>query len=365
MSSNPFSVQIYPFNTSEKKLLADKWQTLEGKADNSFFLSWLWIGSWLDLVEGKIFVVECYQKDTLVGLGLFVEKTRKVFGVFPIKQWFLHKTGNEKQDQIWIEHNDFLLDSSVADEVRRNMVSAVSQYDESIKEVVVGLSSDEVTACFKIYFGNYRDEISTKGYFVDLSEIKGRYLDTIPSKNTRAQIKRSDKLLSQQGDLNFTVITNKDEVKALFIEIAKLHIKRWENTHEGSGFTNFLFNDFHQKLIGDSAESTVQVSVLSVGEKALGYLINFVYNQKVYFYLSALTTSNNSKLKIGLSLHSQAIQYYMDMNIKCYDFLGGDARYKQSLSNMSYQLTMTCFFKNNKVLWFENSLKYLKGFFSR
>jgi hypothetical protein len=100
--------------------------------------------------------------------------------------------------------------------------------------------------------------------------------------------------------------------------------------------------------------------VLSLDDRALGYLVNFVYKDSVYFYLSALTTLNNNKIKIGLSLHSRAIQYYLRSNIKVYDFLGGEARYKESLSNSKYALSMKSFNRKSYVLIIESTLKRIK-----
>ena len=71
-----------------------KWQDLEKRAESNVFLSWAWIGNWLEIITGKVFLVEAVVNDQVVGLGFFVEKTRRIFGLFPIKQWHLHRTGN-------------------------------------------------------------------------------------------------------------------------------------------------------------------------------------------------------------------------------------------------------------------------------
>ena len=352
--------QIKPFELSQKDQLAILWSDLEKRANCSVFLSWQWISNWLSLVSKQMFVVEAYQGSKIVGLGIMVEQQRKAFGLLPIKQWYLHRTGIEQQDQIWTEYNDFLLDQQIADEVRDKMVSAINCYDKSVQEFVIGLSSNRVTSCFEKHFKHSAEQMTAQGYSVDFSEIKDSYLETVPSKNTRSQIKRSDKLLSQMGILTFDVVTDKNQVKALFSEISKLHIVRWQNTREGSGFTNELFKIFHQRFI-NGGDSTVQISVLSLDNKALGYLVNFVYNDRVYFYLSALTTSANNKIKIGLSLHSKAIQYYLSLKLKTYDFLGGEARYKQSLSNSQYVLSMKSFNRNSYILIIESAFKIIKS----
>ena len=354
---------IRRFGLSEKNTLAQKWQDLEQRADCSVFLSWLWIGNWLDLVKEPIYVIESYQGDNIVGLGFFVEKTRRVLGIYPVKQCWLHRTGNAKQDQIWIEYNDFLLDGQYEKVVRDEMVKALchDKNSASIQEIVVGLSSPCVLKAFSRVFDQSRTVIASRGYSVDLEAIKHGYLQDILSKNTRSQLRRSHKLLNSQGTLSFRVVTNKQQILSLLPKIADAHIGRWQGSVEGSGFTNSVFTTFHQGLINNDESNVVQVAVLSLEDNDIGYLMNFVYDQQVYFYLSAITKTFDSKIKIGMTLHSEAIQYYLAQGLKIYDFLGGEARYKASLSNHGYDLNMVCFYKNHPVLRMEDLLRKAKA----
>jgi CelD/BcsL family acetyltransferase involved in cellulose biosynthesis len=354
------TVNITPFNLSNKAETAIKWQTLESRANNSIFLSWLWIGSWLDIVTDKLFMVECFHGEEIVGLAFFVERTRKAFGVMPVKQWHLHRTGVLEQDQIWIEHNDFLLASSVENEAREQMIEAIYHYDNSTKEIIVGLSSEKLPVSFRRYFPHARTLIKTQGYLVDIPKIPSAYSNDVLSKNTRSQIRRSEKLLSQQGELTFNIISNQDKLKETLKHIGDIHKQRWQHTEEGSGFTNDLFVNFHQALMRCSDNQAAEIAILSLNNKPIGYLLNYVYKETVSFYLSALTVLEDNKVKVGLTLHSKAIEHYIDQGAKIYDFLGGEARYKQSLSNKQYDLALFSFFKNNPVLWLESKLKDFK-----
>jgi CelD/BcsL family acetyltransferase involved in cellulose biosynthesis len=79
--------------------------------------------------------------------------------------------------------------------------------------------------------------------------------------------------------------------------------------------------------------------------------------------LSALTTFDENKIKVGITLHVKAIQHYVDNGIYSYDFLGGDARYKKSLSNKAYNLSLVCFQRNHFLLKLENKFKNYKATF--
>ncbi|PCI59669.1 MAG: hypothetical protein COB35_10915 [Gammaproteobacteria bacterium] len=355
-----FKITINQFSLADKGILAEKWQSLEKKSNYNVFLSWLWIGHWLDLVTDKLFLIEAYRDDEVVGLGFFVEKKRYALGFYPIKQWWLHRTGHQHQDQIWIEYNDFLLNSSIADEVRKEMIEQVKIYSPSVKEYIIGLSSSSVLNEFSQNFSYQKNDIKTTGYLVDLTKIEKPFLTEVVSKNTRSQINRSKKLLCEQGGLSYQVVSEKDELLKLLPNIAKIHIDLWQNTLEGSGFDNAIFKKFHTQLIKHMINQEVQISILSLNDEILGYLMNFVINNKVYFYLSAINKNKDNRIKTGLILHSEAIQHYLDQGMSSYDFLGGEARYKQSLSNRRYSLAINSFFNNNLILQLEKKLKSIK-----
>ena len=202
--------------------------------------------------------------------------------------------------------------------------------------------------------------VETNGYLATLSCSNEDYLKATLSKNTRAQISRSKKILQSQGQLTFEVFSDPEKLAELYPKIASIHIDKWQETNDGSGFSNPIFAGFHKAVALNNTDELVQISVLSSNEVELGYLVNFVYNNKVYFYLSALQQSPDNKVKIGLTLHSEAIQYYAEQGIESYDFLGGDARYKQSLSNQKYGLAMKRYYRNELLLRLECHLKNVK-----
>jgi CelD/BcsL family acetyltransferase involved in cellulose biosynthesis len=355
---------VKPFDITQKEQLGEKWLVLERDSDCSVFLSWLWIGNWLDVVTDKLFLVEAYHDDKVVGLGFFVETTRKVFGCLPIKQWWLHRTGIQQQDQMWIEYNDFLLDESCSIAVKEEMIKAVTDLDPSVKEVIIGLSASERLDCFSNYFAKLNflevSTVETSGYLVSLSSSNDDYLNKTLSKNTRLQISRSKKILQSQGDLSFEVFSNPQKIAELYPKIASIHIDKWKDTNEGSGFSNPIFEGFHKAIALSNTNNMVQVAVLTLDEVELGYLVNFVYNNRVYFYLSALQENADNKVKIGMTLHSEAIQYYTQQGIESYDFLGGDARYKKSLSNEKYNLEIKRYYRDEFILRLECQLKNFK-----
>ena len=97
-----------------------------------------------------------------------------------------------------------------------------------------------------------------------------------------------------------------------------------------------------------------------MAEKPVGFIYGFVFNNTFYFYLSALAKSSNAKIKLGLVAHLYLMQALAAKQIHTYDFMGGSARYKESLSDAStamgfYRIT------NNKTLFsIDSALRKVK-----
>ena len=120
---------------------------------------------------------------------------------------------------------------------------------------------------------------------------------------------------------------------------------------------------FHQLLIERAwSESQVQLIRLLVSDKPVGYLYNFIYKGKVYFYLSAFVYEDDQKIKPGLLMHCMCIEKYAAEGMNYYDFMGGDMRYKRSLADTEGDMVMYSFQKPIASLLIERAARKLKKF---
>ena len=166
------------------------------------------------------------------------------------------------------------------------------------------------------------------------------FLESLSS-NSRAQIRKSMRLYEKIGKLTIDLAKNSDELSQWFEHLNQLHMKRWGNSDEGSGFSNPWFVSFHSALLNDGLKGgEAELLRIKAGDSVLGYLYNFVFKGHIYFYLSGFNFNDDPKLKPGLVSHCLAISYYSQLGNNCYDFMGGDARYKRSLSNQNGEMTI-------------------------
>jgi CelD/BcsL family acetyltransferase involved in cellulose biosynthesis len=333
-------VNVKLINKRDFTTLEVQWLQLEKLATTSFFLSWKWIGCWLNHValDQEIYLITAKKGELIVGLGIFIEQNIVRHHFIKSKQWLLHRTGIETKDQIWIENNSFLLSSEGKSEINNAMwhylLTNKGYVDEFIVYVAKKNSFINLDLPNKKY--NIINELHELGYrtpLVGLLSLQD-YLSQ-RSKNTRQQFNRSIKSLAKQGKIEFSIIQKTDEQIALFANAKQWHIEKWQHSSTPSGFNNEEFNLFHNNIITSSHPSAkTLMAKLTLDKQLIGCIYCLTHEKKVYFYLSCLKPFADNKIKLGLIIHILMIEWLISNNkhYSEYDFLAGDARYKNSLS---------------------------------
>ncbi|MGH6755518.1 MAG: hypothetical protein ACREDP_25495, partial [Bradyrhizobium sp.] len=92
------------------------WKELEAQATHSFYLSWLWIGTWLrHLPEGaQPHVLVARTPSKIVGLAIICRRSAWSFGLHARARWLLNQTGDVRFDRLFIEYNNILAERSLA-----------------------------------------------------------------------------------------------------------------------------------------------------------------------------------------------------------------------------------------------------------
>jgi hypothetical protein len=365
MPSSPFQTCSYYLDENQVQQLAHKWVALQGESNSLAFVSWFWIKQWLaqkNLTANNCLCVEVTLGQNTVGLALFGIKTKRVFWGLSFNQYFLHKSGNIKEDQTWIEHNTFLVHKNYEQPLVDEICQEIAKI-EHIDDIKIGLSSPHFIDTLNFAGFKLRTELSSPGYLVNLAGYKtlDDYLASL-SKNTRSHIKRSIKLLNEQSPLQLVLAKNADERDKVLQNIADLHRIKWRSTIYGSGFDNPCFYQFHQALIQDEhSAQNCRLYTLYQDDVALGHVYLLTQGDTWTFYLSALNFNADNRIKVGLVIHSLIIEQAIKQGITVYDFLAGEAQYKNSLSNAQpYEQHIYCFYRNKPLLLFREQLRKWK-----
>lgn len=345
--------------------LQELWTDLERRAEITFFLSWFWIGTWVELAGAPDFVLIGRAGGEVVCLGLLRKKVQWRHRVLRSRTLFLNQSGNPEEDVICIEYNGFLCDRrfrgiQVEALAYLRQSSAVGKFDEL---QMGGVTEDVYEEACKLGCAIHVSSLKQSAY-VDLKSIRDNgqdYLDTV-SANTRYQIRRAVKIYKNRGPLSVQPARTTSEALQFLDELGILHEAIWRKRGPGGAWRFPFLVAFHKRLIEKAFPSGgIDIVKISCGDKPIGYIHCLVRDGWIGSYLSGFAYEEDNKIKPGLVSFYLYIQHKLETSGDTFDFLAGDHRYKTSLGQ-SGQLMYTFRIQERRLqLLVEQGLRYAKG----
>lgn len=322
--------------------LRAQWQELQTRSRCSFFLSWHWIGAWVEHLcdHDAALLVRVLHGGRLIALGIL--SRRRTLGIGPV-QYRLHETGDRLIDGITIEYNGLLCEKGFEAEALRSVVwhFATARTDWSTLYLpATVIPASEVNGWLPNMFA--ARSCTRPSPFVDLASLRAAersYWDSL-SANCRSMVWRTERrLLEGFGPLTLQVTDSAAHAGEFFVELVELHQRHWSTVEGGGGgaFADARIVDFHRNLLSKTAGSgNARLVRLLAGERCVGIAYIFVWRDTAYFYQSGLDYGSlRSFGSPGLSLLTRVVQHFEREGLSRFDFLAGDSRYKLSLSNSS------------------------------
>lgn len=344
--------------------LRDEWLDLEGRAAPTVFLSWQWLGHWLQVYAPDASVLRVTEAGRLIGMGLLVETEERRHGVLKSRCLRLHQTGHRLLDQIWIEYNGFLAEKGREEEVARACLQYLCEAMPEWDEFIVGaIDADEADRYARVTGLHQHTRWEAPCYGVDLNALRrggSHYLQTL-SRNTRYQINRCQRLYEQRGRIELERPDSVNDALAMFDRIGPRHLERWGAGPDQSGFANPDFVRFHRELIrAQWPDGGVDLVSLRVAGEEVASFYNLIYNQVIYFYLGGMAVEEDNRFKPGLLGHSLCIEDYRHHGFHYYDFMGGAERYKENLGTFHRQLVQVSLQRPRFKLKLEQAMRVAK-----
>ena len=343
------------------------WRDLEARADPPVFLSWNWIGCWLQETALRPPILVGRQGEVPVLLGALVPSRRARVGPIAIRGARLHTTGDDEQDVITIEYNGFLVDRALGEAAEDSAIAFLMQSGR------IGGH-----ACDELMLRNVGRDYARAGagisllhtliwrkpsFRVDLDAIRatgGGYLDGL-SANSRQQIRRSMRLYEKSGPLHLSRARDVAEAMAFLAGLKELHQPYWIGRGERGAFAYPFFERFQHRLIADCFDrGMIELARVSRGEVSIGYLYNLRYRRCVYAYQSGFLFEPDAKLKPGLVSHAMCIEAHLREGMALYDFMAGNSRYKSSLGQPGPDMRYEMLQRPTKLIRLENGLRRLR-----
>jgi CelD/BcsL family acetyltransferase involved in cellulose biosynthesis len=317
------------------------WARFESEADGSFFQSWHWIGAWLRCLPAEIepWIARISTPTELAGLGVVVFCRKRRRAVVVSGGVYLNETGDDRLDNITIEHNGILAmreqREAVQDAFIRQMLEQRSGWDELF---ISGADerADWPSAPLNargLHFRVLRDRPNYRVSLQHLTPNIDGYLEKLSS-NTRYQIRRAMRKYEESaGPLTVQAACSREEALEFLDGLKGLHQQYWIARGQPGSFSDPFFERFHRDLINTSfAAGVIQMLRIAAGSTVVGYLYNFVYRGTVSNYQSGLCYDGDAALKPGMVAHVLAVNYNVRARLETYEFLAGDQQYKRSLA---------------------------------
>jgi hypothetical protein len=313
------------------------WVDLLSKCPHNFFLSWGWKEVWIKSLPNNcnLSLMVGFKNEVPV-FALFIGAQKKIrHGVFRTHQVSVNATSLNHIDKVWIEFNTILLDPGISLSLGTLIqLLPIKDWDEFY-----------FPRTALNYFPNFRftnlpdncklKQIKFNSYFIDLNKIRNadmNYLSLISS-SIRTKIRRSLKEYKKRGDVQVCAADSVDTAKLMLKELTTLHQKRWEKLGDPGAFSTDYFCEFHRNLIESRfKENEIQLLHIKCGEDTIGYLYNFIFNKTILFYQSGFNYLPQNVFRPGLVSHYLAVLFNASKGMEIYDFLEGEASYKEKLS---------------------------------
>ena len=298
---------------------ATRWETLAAAWRVPVFRTWTWIGCLAEERFPDPVLAEMHDGTGLVALALF-NRTRGPLGT----TLHLHESGDPALDAVFTEHNGPLAMPGHEAAALIALLPASGQL--ASRTVLSGLDDDLLAAARSV--PGIVSPVQTRP--APLARLGPGWFPGL-SRNTRAQLRRSDRAYEALGPL--VTEQARDVAQALdWLEaLLAFHTTTWSARGIASAFAAAPVQRFARTLITRGlACGHVQVLRISAGASPIGYLMNLHAAGHVGTYQSGFDYAGAPEHgKPGYTCHAAAIRA---CHAAEYDFLAGDGQYKRSFA---------------------------------
>ena len=346
--------------------LAACWRELETRAQASFFLTWSWIGVWLQSLGDhahRARLLCARQEGQLVGLAIVFDAPIRRRLLPMGRAAYINETGVAAFDALTIEHNGLLLDTANASAAQKAMLGHMCEAGSSWREVNLRYADCDVSETT----GGRADGLQRSGLVhecrtVKLGSVRERGGDFVGllGAGRRAHVRRCMRAYAAIGPLQLTQARDVPTALEFLGRLLVLHSRRWTERGEISEFVSPFCRAFHQRIVTDALpRGEVQILRISAGEKELGYLYSFVHKGRVCFYQSGYDYKLlDRKYSPGLVTLVLAIEHNAALGMEVFDFLAGNQAYKTSLATDSEVMTSWTVRRRSLVSAAERALRW-------
>lgn len=314
--------------------LAPEWDRLLDESDQRvFFLRWAWNRLWWRLLrppDSQLFIITCRdEQDRLTGLAPFYLRQRRTAGIPHLREIMFLGTGIYAQTS---EYLDIVARRGYEAMVAGAIVEYLERSNEwdsvCLKEIPA--SSAPLSHLMAAFGDNARVEVCNRSYYVDTTVDWGTFVSGLGN-SARANVVRRTRRLFESHDCRLRRVETADELEPAMNALVRLHQARWQSKGEPGSFTLPNVEEFLKEAMRNSLnEHRLGFTTLEVGGKIAGVRVDFVDNGTAHGFQGGFDPAYAGE-GLGSVINGLCIRACIeDELIDKYDFMGGNAEYKES-----------------------------------
>ncbi|MBJ7600956.1 GNAT family N-acetyltransferase [Candidatus Nephthysia bennettiae] len=342
----------------------ERWRELESRLGNVGLTNgWPWISTWLNNYDDVVDITFAFgvANGTDIGGALITEAVYWLRGI-PVRAVHIGTAGEPTRERTTVEYNRLLVGAEHLDLFAGELVLLLKRRFRwsalRLNGFVPPHAEALMRACGRAGLRFRVEEKTCPVFDFDLASARGHAgVFAELGKNTRHSIRRSQRLfLDRFGPLRLEWAETTEQAELILSELITLHQDRWRRRGEAGAFPTERVKRYHQQLITALSLwplGSLIVTRLAYGDTTVGCLYNFVENGRVMFYKGGIAQFGDNRLKPGLVTHALCMAECQrrslvvethprsrepdagdgERRLVRYDFLAGESRYKEQLSN--------------------------------
>ena len=386
-------IELLP--SSEQVKAASKWQDLEQRMRNTGLTnSWPWIKTWLENYDDILQPTFAFgkQDNQPIGAALITKATYRIRDkpLPGVAVLHLGTAGEPDKELTRVEYNRLLVTPENLDAFATELIRTLQQQFRWSALRLNGFVPGHADALMRAYANaglQFREEERKSPMFDFQKAADEGYQDVISAlgKSSRSTIRRSLRLFdSNFGQRRIEWAETPEQARDILRELIDLHQKRWKHVGKSGAFQTDRVRRYHEDLLDALSlwpQGSLIVFRVKQGETTIGCLFHFVENGHVMFYKCGHPLFEDNRLKPGLVTHALCMEECKRRGfleeVKCrqyglseeesrkrrllkYDFLAGEALYKEQLSNMESDLTWAIVRRGPQMWLIDKTRQFVK-----
>lgn len=282
----------------------------------------------------------------LVGLLPLVARRTLYRRVLPMQRLEILASGEDTKDEIYSEYLGPIAVTGREVEVAAALVRHLDDDRDSWHEIVLTALDEESPAvrALALAFGARglacESQVCAKCPLIALPARWDDYLAALSSDN-RYMVRRSLRDFERWAGKRWTIEiarSHEDLARGKAI-LQRLHEHRWNSGGIDGAFSSTLFSRFHDLVMPELlSRGELDLRWLVVDGEPIAASYCVAHDNRLYYVQGGRSTDVPKGVRPGIVLHLHTIRAAIEAGRLEYDFLGGDARYKDQLSTSARSL---------------------------